>query len=78
VEVDCRYAIPGREPDELILPTIEKRIRTNHQSHARLLGDVRERCVNLAFIARGQYAQFPPALLRRCSPAPTSRTFGCM
>ena len=35
VEVDCRYAIPGRELDELILPTIEKRIRTNHQSHAR-------------------------------------------
>src|SRR4029077_16451197 len=66
VEVDCRYAIPGREPDELILPTIEKRICTNRQSHARQSGDVREHCVNLAFIARGQYAQFTPALLRCC------------
>src|SRR2546430_10658929 len=61
VEIDRRYRIPGRKPDELILPTEEERIGADRQSRARLLGDVRERRIDVAFVTGGRYARFPPA-----------------
>ena len=36
MEVDRRYSIARREPDELILPTEKERIGANRQSCARL------------------------------------------
>jgi hypothetical protein len=50
VEIDRRYGIPRRKPDELIPPTEEERIGANRQSRARLLGDVRERRIDVAFV----------------------------
>ena len=65
MEVDRRYGMPGCKPNELIRPTVEERIGADRQSRARLLGEGRECSIDLALVARGQYAQFPSALLRR-------------
>jgi hypothetical protein len=73
VEIDRRYGIPGRKPDELIPPTEEERIGANRQSRARLLGEVRERCIDVAFVTGSQYAQIPSALLRRRLRVPCFR-----
>src|SRR6516164_10939363 len=67
MEVDRRYGMPGRKPDELIRPTVEERIGADRQNRARLLGEGRECSIDLALVARGQHAQFPTALSRRRS-----------
>jgi hypothetical protein len=48
--------MPGRKPDELIRPTVEERIGADRQNRARLLGEGRECSIDLALVARGQYA----------------------
>jgi hypothetical protein len=60
----CRAASPT------IRPTVEEGIGADRQSRARLLGEGRECSIDLALVARGQYAQLPSALLRRRSRVP--------
>src|SRR5262245_61192310 len=58
MEVDRRYGMLGRTPDELIGPTVEEWIGADRKSRARLLGDGRECSMDLVLVACGQYPQF--------------------
>src|SRR4029077_13999236 len=65
MEVDRRYGMPGRTPDELIRPTVEECIGADRQGRTRLLGEGRQCRIDFTLVARGQYAQSPTAWLRR-------------
>src|SRR5262245_40159859 len=61
MEVDRRYGMLGRTPDELIGPTVKEWIGADRHSRARLSGDGRECSMDLVLVACGQYPQFPTA-----------------